>query len=243
HCLLGFSNKDENRGLKKDNEFLLNLSFSVECDLIEFISIKTLHSDSSLTLILNLILQNDLLKSDQCNDSLFFNSLIMTDSDNDSTVNKSIVNSIFISFVKQDTSSRATFISHSFKMSAESDEVSTDIINEHFILLKKQHQLRVSTDIMHLMITVKVSVIVTCLEKDISNLTQYKNELSNQLQNCKLLEKPMQCFEDNTIMFNTDDFCALSDSTDNNYHVSSEENDLIKLSLKRCRLFTQSLNT
>ncbi|OJD12168.1 hypothetical protein AJ78_07191, partial [Emergomyces pasteurianus Ep9510] len=102
-------------------------------------------------------------------------------SDNDSTVNRSIVNSIFISLVKQDTSSRATFISHSFKMSAESDEVGTDIINERSILLKKQHQLRVSTNIMHFMVAVKVSVIVVYLEKDISNLMQYENELSNQL--------------------------------------------------------------
>ncbi|OJD13492.1 hypothetical protein AJ78_06064, partial [Emergomyces pasteurianus Ep9510] len=60
--LLGFSDEDEDRGLEKGDEFLSNLLFFVECGLVRFTSTKTLHGDNSLILVLNLILQNGLLK-------------------------------------------------------------------------------------------------------------------------------------------------------------------------------------
>ncbi|OJD11669.1 hypothetical protein AJ78_07605 [Emergomyces pasteurianus Ep9510] len=219
-----FPDGDEDRGLEKGDESLPDLSFSVECGLVGSTSIKTLRGDGSPT---------------PGDDSLPSGPPIVADSDDDSTANGSIVDSIFTSLVKQDTSSRATSVSHSFKTGAGSDEASTGITDERSILLKRQHQPRVSISVMHSMVAVKVPVIAACLEEVISNLTWYENGPSSRLrtrqrrtcarsrrevldtQDCKLSEKPVQCFKDDTIMSDTGDSCALFNSTDDNYHSHS----------------------
>ncbi|OJD12526.1 hypothetical protein AJ78_06891 [Emergomyces pasteurianus Ep9510] len=62
-------------------------------------------------------------------------------------------------------------------------------------------------------------------------------------QDMRLFKKPVQRVEDNMIMFNMTDFCALFNNIDDNYCASSEENDSVKSSLKHYRLFIQSFNT
>ncbi|EER43765.1 conserved hypothetical protein [Histoplasma capsulatum H143] len=272
----GFLDGDEDRGLEKGDESLPDLSSSVECGLVGSTSTKTLRGDGSPTPVLDSIPQDGLLepgsdqdtshgrewaRSSQGDDSLPSGPPIVADSDDDSTADGSTVDSTFTSPAKRDTSSRATSVSHSPKTGAGSDEAGTGITGGRSIPLKRQHQPRVGTGVMHPMVAVEVPVIAARLEEVISNSTRYENGPSSRLrtrqrrtrarsrrevpdtQDCKLPGKPVQCFEDDTTMSDTGGSCAPSDGTDDDYRVSSEEDGPTKPPSKRRRLSTQPSGT
>ncbi|OJD13193.1 hypothetical protein AJ78_06311 [Emergomyces pasteurianus Ep9510] len=133
---------DEDRGLEKNDESLLNTSSAVACSLVRSTSTETLRGGGSSTPVLDSIPRAGLLKPRSDQDTF--------------TADGSIVNSIFMSLIKQDTFSRATSVSHSSKTGDESDEASTGIAGEHSISLKRQCQLGVGISVMHLMVAVKV---------------------------------------------------------------------------------------
>ncbi|OJD16918.1 hypothetical protein AJ78_02955 [Emergomyces pasteurianus Ep9510] len=205
HGSHGFPDEDEDRGQEKDDEFLSDSSSAVERSLVRSVSTKTLSDDSSSTPVLDSISQTDLLKLGSDQDTF--------------TTDEFIVNSIFTSSVKQDTTNDATFISHSFKTDAESVKASTVIAGEHSIPLKKQRQPEVGIGAMHFMIVVKVMTQAVDFEPVNKRLVHDRG-----------------CVEDNMIMSDMSDFCALFNDTDDNYRASSEENGLIKSSLKCYRV-------
>ncbi|OJD11440.1 hypothetical protein AJ78_07787 [Emergomyces pasteurianus Ep9510] len=195
HGSHGFPDGDEDRGQEKDDESLPAPSLAVECGLVGSTDTNALPGDGSSTPVLDSTPHPGFLEpgSDKdtshrqerprssSDDPLPFNPPITVDSD-DSATDRSAVGSTFTSPAKQDTSSRATSISHSPKADGGSNEAGTGIAGVRSTQLKRQRRPRAGTGAMHPTVAVEVPVIADRLEEAISGLMRYENGLSSRLR-------------------------------------------------------------